>query len=127
MREQPGAESRPAAFRHAFAGLAYLLRSQPNARIHAVITAIAVTLGLALGFTRIEWALLIGAIGLVWLAELFNTAVEALVDLVSPEHHRLAGASKDLAAAAVLVAALTSLLIGLLLFLPRLVLLFVTP
>lgn len=124
MKDPKRAQSRPASFRHAFAGLSYLLRSQPNARIHAIITGIAVSLALVLGLTRLEWALLTGAVGLVWLAELFNTAFETLVDLVSPEHHQLAGATKDLAAAAVVVAALTALLIGLLLFLPRLLNLF---
>jgi diacylglycerol kinase len=97
-----------------------VLRSQRNAWIHALATLLVVVAGLWLGVDRISWALLLGAIGLVWLAEFLNTALEAVVDLASPELHPLARVGKDVGAAAVLIAALTSAAIGLLVLGPPL-------
>jgi diacylglycerol kinase len=96
------------------------LRSQRNAWIHAVATLIVVAAGLWLSVDRLSWALLLGAIGLVWLAEFLNTALEAVVDLASPELHPLARVGKDVGAAAVLIAALTAAGIGLLVLGPLL-------
>ncbi len=112
--------SRIRAFRHAFAGLGYLLRTQPNARIHAAATASVVALGLWLGLGALSWALLAAAITVVWAAEAGNTALEALVDLVSPEIHPTAKAAKDTAAASVLLAAGGAVVIGLLVLGPPL-------
>ncbi|MGB8168211.1 MAG: diacylglycerol kinase family protein, partial [Chthoniobacteraceae bacterium] len=72
------------------------------------------------GLERWEWAAVVGAIGLVWTAEGLNTAVEALTDLVSPGEHPLAGRAKDVAAGAVLCAATSAAVIGLVVFVPRL-------
>jgi diacylglycerol kinase len=91
-----------------------VLRSQRNAWIHAVATVCVVAAGLWLGVDRLSWALLLSAIGGVWLAEFLNTALEAVVDLASPEHHPLARVGKDVGAAAVLIAALTAAMIGVL-------------
>ena len=82
--------TRLAAFRHAFEGWWYLLRTQRNAWIHAVITVAVVALGFWLGLPRGDWVAIVLAIALVWLAEFLNTALEAVVDLASPEHHALA-------------------------------------
>jgi diacylglycerol kinase (ATP) len=114
------AVSRLASFRHAFAGWWYVLRTQRNAWIHAVasVAVLAVSLWLELG--RIEWAILLLTIALVWVAEFVNTAIEAVVDLLSPDIHPLAKAGKDVAAAAVLIAALAAVLVGLLLLGPPL-------
>jgi diacylglycerol kinase len=114
MNSPRRARSRASAFRYAFSGWWYVLRSQRNAWIHAVATLIVVAAGLWLSVDRLSWALLLGAIGLVWLAEFLNTALEAVVDLASPELHPLARVGKDVGAAAVLIAALTAAAIGLL-------------
>ncbi|MBN2303076.1 MAG: diacylglycerol kinase family protein [Anaerolineae bacterium] len=108
------------SFRHAFAGIAYTLRTQPNTRLHAAATAAVLILGLWLDLTRIDWALIAVAVASVWAAEILNTALEALVDLVSPDPHPLAKVAKDCAAAAVLVLAGLAVVIGLLVLGPPL-------
>ena len=109
------------SFRHAFRGVAELFRATPNARIHLVIAGATLLLGGVLGLAAWEWALVIGCIGTVLAAEAFNSALENLTDLASPETHPLAGKAKDLAAAAVLLLAIASVLIGLIIFLPKLI------
>ncbi|MFQ6057380.1 MAG: diacylglycerol kinase family protein [Anaerolineae bacterium] len=109
------------SFRHAFAGLGHVLRTQRNARIHLLIAVAVVALGLALGLSRWEWAILALTIGFVFVAELFNTVVEAAVDLASPEIHPLARVAKDVAAGAVLLAAIAAVVIGLLILGPHVV------
>lgn len=115
----PG-QSRWSSFRNAFSGLWYVLRTQRNARIHALLTAAAVSLAIVAELDGAEWTVLLLVIGSVWTAEIFNTALEALVDLANPRSHPLARAAKDAAAAAVLVAAVIALLVGLLLLGPPL-------
>lgn len=112
--------SRLPAFRHAFSGLGYVLRTQKNAWIHASATILVIVLGSWLGLDALRWAILIFAIGLVWLSEAFNTALEAFIDLVNPDTHPLAGIAKDTAAAAVLIAAITAAIIGILILGPPL-------
>ena len=114
------ATSRLNSFRHAFAGCVYMLRTQRNAWIHTCATLAVTALGLWLGLSRYEWALIILVIGSVWMAEFVNTALEAVVDLASPDLHPLAKVGKDVAAAAVLVGAVTSVLGGLLILGPPL-------
>ncbi len=109
------------SFKYAFAGLRHVIVSQRNAWIHAAITAAVVILAAFLNLDLRDWALLVLAIGLVWMAEIFNTALEALVDLASPQQHPLAKIAKDVSAAAVLVGAIASILIGLLILLPPLI------
>jgi diacylglycerol kinase len=111
---------RIASFRYAFQGLSDLFRSQPNARIHLLAAAIAVALGFYCGISRMEWVALSICIALVLALEALNTALEYLVDLVSPEYHPLAGRAKDAAAAAVLLATLGAVAVGLLIFIPHL-------
>ena len=113
-------KGRVLSFRHAFAGVGYVFRTQPNARIHTVITLLVVALGAWLGLGRLEWAMLWLAIGLVWASEFMNTALEALIDLASPQVHPLAKAGKDVAAAGVLLAAGAATVIGLLVLGPPL-------
>lgn len=112
--------SRLPAFRHAFSGLGYVLRTQKNAWIHAMATLLVIALGFWLHLDLIQWALLTFAIGVVWLSEAFNTALEAFIDLVNPDTHPLAGIAKDTAAAAVLIAAITAAVIGFLILGPPL-------
>jgi diacylglycerol kinase (ATP) len=114
------AVSRIASFRHAFAGWWYVLRTQHNAWIHAVASVAILGVALWAQLERLEWALLILTVALVWVAEFVNTAVETLVDLASPEMHPLAKIAKDIAAASVLIAALAAVIVGLLLLGPKL-------
>lgn len=106
------ASSRCDSFRYAFAGLAYVVRTQQNAWIHGVVSVAVLLLGLALQLTRVELAILLLTIGLVWIAEAVNTSLETIVDLASPEVHPLAKTGKDVAAAAVLIAAMTAVTVG---------------
>ena len=108
------------SFGFAFAGLAHLLRTQRNARIHVVIGTIACGLSAWLRISRVEWAVLIFTIALVIILEGLNTAVEAAIDLASPDIHPLAKSAKDLAAGMVLVAAIASVAVGLLILGPPL-------
>jgi diacylglycerol kinase len=108
------------SFYFAFAGLAYLFRTQRNARIHAVIGTIACLLAAWVGISRAEWAVLVFTIALVLILEGLNTAVEAAIDLASPDVHPLAKAAKDLAAGMVLIAAIASVAVGLLILGPPL-------
>jgi diacylglycerol kinase len=94
--------------------------SQPNARIHAVATMAAVLLGLTLRISIAEWCWIVLAIVGVWTAEALNTALELLTDIASPGVHPLAGKAKDVAAGAVLIAAVGSAVIGMLVFGPHL-------
>lgn len=119
MNPDRSGRSRADSFRDAFAGWGYTLRTQRNAWIHTAITILVTAIGLWIKLTRLEWALLFGAIGLVWVAELINTALETLVDLASPELHPLAARAKDIGAAAVLTASFVAVLIGTLVFLPH--------
>lgn len=112
--------SRLASFRYAFEGIAYVLRSQRNAWIHAAITLAVMLVGLWLELSRSEWGLIVVTIAIVWTTEILNTAIEATIDLVSPQPHPLAKIAKDCAAAAVLVTASMAVIIGLLLLGPKL-------
>ncbi|MBK7951742.1 MAG: diacylglycerol kinase family protein [Deltaproteobacteria bacterium] len=110
---------RLASFGYAARGIATMLRSEPNARIHAVATLVVVAAGFAFGIERSEWLAVVLAIGGVWAAEGFNTAFEALCDVASPGRHPLVARAKDVAAGAVLLAACTALGVALLVFGPR--------
>ncbi|TMA33600.1 MAG: diacylglycerol kinase family protein [Deltaproteobacteria bacterium] len=101
--------------------MALLLANEPNARLHALAAIAAVALGLWLGLSAGEWCWIVVAVALVWVAEGLNSAVEALADAVHPERDARVGKAKDLAAGAVLVAAVASAVIGALVFGPRLV------
>lgn len=109
------------AFRYAFAGWWYVLRTQRNAWIHTIVSLAVFVLAAWLQLPPRDWAVLILTIALVWITEFANTALEAVVDLASPEIHPLAKIGKDVAAAAVLIAALASILIGLLIMGPPLI------
>ncbi len=108
------------SFRCAFAGLAYLLRTEPNARIHAVATVMVAALALILRLAAQDCCWLVLAVTLVWAAEAMNTAVECLADRISKEHNALIRHAKDVAAAAVLCSAAGAAAIGLLVLGPPL-------
>ena len=113
-------QTRAQSFRNAFSGWWFVVRTQRNAWIHAVFSVTTLVVCFWLRLSTIEWALIIIAIALVWTAEFLNTALEAVVDLASPEQHHLAKVGKDVSAAAVLIAAFSALLIGLLIIGPPL-------
>ena len=104
---------------HALRGLTALFRSEPNAKIHAFATLLAVLASVFFRISPVEWALVAFAITGVWVAEAMNTAIESVVDRVSSEIHPLSGRAKDVAAGGVLVAAVGSLIIAGLVFGPR--------
>lgn len=108
-----------ASFGFAFKGLVTLIRTQPNARIHVLATVAVVIAGCYFPLQASEWLWLIGAMAGVWITEALNTALEFLTDLVSPDYHPLAGHAKDVAAAAVLLAAITAVVVGLIIFVPH--------
>ena len=112
--------NRAKSFQYAFEGWWYVLRTQHNAWIHAVITLAVAGVGLWLKLPMRDWAVLILTFMAVWMAEFMNTAIEAVVDMTMPDVHPLAKIAKDVAAAAVLVGALGAVLIGLLLLGPPL-------
>jgi len=108
------------AFSFAFQGLAHAWRTQPHLRVHVGIGAAAAVAAAAFRLSPGEWAVLLLTITAVLVLELLNTVVEAVVDLASPARHPLARIAKDVAAAAVLVAAIGSVFVGAALFGPRL-------
>ena len=108
------------SFGYAFAGLNHLFRTQRNARIHALIAAIACAAAWWVGVSRSEWAVLVLTIALVLILEGANTAIEAAVDLASPNVHPLAKVAKDVAAGTVLIAAIAAVAVGLLILGPGL-------
>jgi diacylglycerol kinase len=108
------------SFRFAFAGIAYLFRTQRNARIHAVVAVLVCVLAAWLRVTRVEWAILVLSIACVLILEGLNTALEAAVDLASPEIHPLAKIAKDVTAGMVLIAAIASVIVGLVILGPPL-------
>jgi len=112
--------SRARSFQYAFEGWWHVIRTQQNAWIHTVVSAVVVLIGIWLHISAQDWAVIILAIAMVWAAEFFNTALEAIVDLASPQVNHLAKIGKDVGAAAVLIAAGASVLIGLLIFGPPL-------
>jgi diacylglycerol kinase len=109
------------SFRYAINGLKLLFKTEHNARIHLVVSLLAVTLGVLLDISSVEWGLVFIVIGLVFIAELFNSAIEFLADFVSPGYALLVGKAKDLAAAGVLLASVLAVAIGIVVFLPKLV------
>ena len=118
--QTPHSVSRLASFGHALRGIKLLVQTQANARIHLAASLGVVGLGLCLHLNHTNWALLMLAMGGVWAAEAMNTAVETVVNLVSPEWHALARNAKDLAAGAVLLATGAAVVTGLLVLGPPL-------
>ncbi len=103
----------------ALRGVGIMLRSQHNAWLHAAATLLVCAAGLALRISPAEWCWIVLAIMAVWTAEALNTAFEFLTDVASPSFHPIAGQAKDVAAGAVLISALGSLVLGCLVFGPR--------
>ena len=107
------------SFGYAFEGIFTCIRKERNMKIHCVMAVLVVAAGVILGLSPVEWCICLGLFGLVMALELVNTAVEAVVDLVTGEYHPLAKIAKDTAAGAVLIAAIRAAAAGLIIFVPR--------
>jgi len=112
------------SFRYAFAGLAYCFRTQRNFRIHVAIALLVTLAGIILTLSWVEWAVVAILVVVVLSAEMVNTMVEALVDLVTQQYQPLAKVAKDVAAGVVLLSAIGSVVVGALIFLPKILALF---
>lgn len=109
------------SFKYAFEGILQAYVGEQNLKIHTVIAILVIIFGFILKISYTEWLVCLVLIGLVLMAEFFNTSIEYLVDLVSPEIHPLAKATKDTASAGVLMMAIISAIIGLIIFVPKLI------
>ncbi len=107
------------SFRYAFRGISFMVKTQHNFLIHFAIAVLVIVAGFLFCISLTEWALVVFAIGLVLSAETFNSAIEQLTDLTSPGINPKAGKIKDLAAGAVLLIVMAAVLIGLLIFVPK--------
>jgi diacylglycerol kinase len=112
-------KSRFKSFKYAFHGLWLLLKNEHNSRIHLVAAICATVLGFVLTINPFEWSMLIIVIGIVFLTELLNTSLETIADLVDPEWNKSIKKAKDYASAAVLISAIISVVVGGLIFIPK--------
>lgn len=112
-------KKRLAGFGFAFEGVFEVMKSQANFKIHLLAASIAILAGYYFNISTIEWCIIIGCIALVLSAETFNTAIEHLTNLVTPEYHFLAKKTKDAAAGAVLLIAIGVAIIGIIIFFPK--------
>ena len=107
------------SFKYALEGIKEAIKEEPNFKIHLLAGFLVIVAGILLQLSRLEWATILILIGLVISVELTNTALEAAVDSFTSENHPGAKLAKDISAGAVLVAAITSLAVGLVIFLPH--------
>lgn len=107
------------SFKFAYMGWQELFRTAPNAKVHLLAAISAIILGFIFHISAGEWSAVIIVITLVWLSESFNSAIEYIVDLISPEYNPVAGKIKDLSAGAVMIAALGALAVGCVVFIPK--------
>ena len=112
-------KDRMASFTYAFKGIRDLFTTQPNAKIHATVAILCLAAAWYFQLTSTEWCIVVFAIFSVLAAEAFNTGLEHLTDLVSPDFNELAGRTKDVAAAGVLLTAMGAATVGLIIFLPK--------
>lgn len=113
------------SFKYAVEGLIYTYNNEQNLLVHIIVTIITVIFGFIFGLNNIEWLFVLIMIGLVFCAELINSSIEAVVDLVSPEKHPLAKIAKDTASAAVLSLCIVAFIGGLCIFIPKILGLFI--
>ncbi len=111
------------SFIYAFRGIWIVAKSQPNFIIHIIAAIVAIACGIILGISTYEWLAVIIVIGVVLTAEVINSAIEDIVNFISPDKNQLAGKIKDMAAGAVLLAAIMALLVGIIIFLPKILIL----
>lgn len=107
-----------ASYRYAFRGIWFAFRHERNMIFHLTAASVVLVLNFSLGVSKTEWLITLILIGLAWMAEIFNTAIEKLADHVSPDYHPLIGQAKDLSAGAVLVICITAGICGLIIYWP---------
>ncbi len=112
---------RLASFKYAFSGLWSLIKHEHNARLQLVAALLAIAMGFILAISPVEWMILVITITIVFITEILNSAIESLSDYVSPEYSEIIKRVKDYCAAAVLIAAITSVIVGLIIFLPKVI------
>lgn len=117
-------KSRFTSFKFAFKGLGALIKNEHNARIHLIAAIISITTGIILNINAFEWSLLVIVIGIVFITEILNTSLETLADFVQPEWNERIRIAKDYSAAAVMISAIISLIVGGLIFIPKIIDLF---
>lgn len=120
-KEKFSIKKRIKSFVYAFNGLFLVIKNEHNARIHLLATVCVILAGFIFKISKFEWIAIIFAIGFVFVSEIINSSIEHLADFVSPEKHEKIKIVKDLAAAAVLVAAIVSVIIGLIVFLNKII------
>jgi diacylglycerol kinase (ATP) len=108
------------SFKYAFTGIVFFFKQEHNARIHLLATITVIVLSVILSVSKPEVVALILSVGFVWASEIFNTAIEKIMDFISPEKNDKVKLIKDLSAAAVLIAAITALATGCIVFIPKL-------
>lgn len=108
------------SFKHAFAGIFYLIKTQPNFRIHLLAATLATLTGLYFNISQTQWLIIVFTICLVLIAEAVNTSIESMIDLLTDKYHTSAKIAKDVSAGMVLITAISSVIIGLLIFIPYL-------
>nr|WP_295969452.1 diacylglycerol kinase family protein [uncultured Bacillus sp.] len=107
------------SFSYAFSGVYYAFRQERNMKIHCLAAIVVIFLGFYLQLSAMEWGFILLAVGGMFSLEMVNTAIERTVDLITEEYHPLAKQAKDIAAGAVIVYAITSVIIGCIIFLPK--------
>lgn len=107
------------SFKHAFDGLVYVVKNHPNMKVHGLATLAALGLGFVLKLVFIEWLIIFFTILLVLTTEMMNTAVESMTDLITTEYRQQAKIAKDVSAGMVLLTAAGSVIIGIIIFLPK--------
>ncbi|NCU18477.1 diacylglycerol kinase family protein [Pallidibacillus pasinlerensis] len=109
------------SFKYAFEGIVSAFKKERNLKIHFVIAAVVIVLGALFKLHKLEWIILILTIGIMIVLELINTSIERTIDLITEDYHPLAKQAKDIAAAACLVFAICTVIIGLIIFLPKII------
>ena len=112
--------ARAKSFEYAWSGLRIVLQKEHNTWIHLALTLLAVLFGILLHISRVEWMALLIVMALVWITEILNTCIEKIMDFVHPEYHPKVKIIKDMAAAAVLIMAIVAVIVGGLIFIPKL-------
>ncbi len=112
---------RLASFKFAFSGLVSLLKHEHNSRLHLLAALLVITMGFIFGVSRAEWMILVLIIAMVFITEILNSAIESLADYVSPQYNLIIKRVKDYCAAAVLIASIASVIVGVIIFLPKIV------
>ena len=119
IKKSRSPKSRFNSFKYAFNGLYILFKSEPNALIHLLAVITVIFMGLFFEIEKQDWIIVLLLFALVFISELFNSSIEYLSDIISLEYHPLIKKIKDMSAAAVLISALISLIIGVIIFLPK--------